>query len=166
MPAPSSASTQTGSVLVSVATLIFIVAVGACAGVGWLLWHDSGGSWATMNTWLRHGQADPLPVLTPSLPPNDILQPQLTVHPSLVSQTPEFEKKLLAPLRAYYATKTERLGNISVAPADNPTHQTRVTYELMTPDGHQVLTFFYDRAGTDHTGPYPSWEPGLLDNTK
>ena len=145
------------------AVIIFVLSTAAASGVLFVLWQDSGRSVTALqqtlqgNPGVRHSTA----------PTNarDPLQPVLILTDDLTDQREELEKQLRTPLRRYYATKTEQLGDIRVQRADDDKHTASVTLTVTDGATMNEYTFFYDRTGKDREGPYPTWEPSLLDNT-
>lgn len=149
--------------LLSVALVVFALSLVAAGGVLFLLWQDTGRSLPSVIALLQ-GQPVSVPSPAPENP-DDPLQPDFIVEPALAGDTSELEKQLRDPLRAYYATKPERLKNTVVEKADGA-HSTRVTLTLATTQGEEIVTFFYDRSGEDRDGAYPKWGPSMFDNTK
>jgi hypothetical protein len=152
---------QRGGLILSLALTVFFLALIAAGFVLWQLWRD-GGDWSDFKTLVMTGQR-PTPASTTT--PADPLLPTVQVDRSLQDQYVELETSLITPLRAYYATKPERLGTITVEPADTEQHTTRVTFELWNGSESTTHRFFYDRTGEERQGPYPAWEPTLLDVT-
>src|SRR5688572_11013941 len=109
-------SSQAGGMLLSVALVIFVLSLVAAGGVLFLLWQDTGHSLPSVLTLLQ-GQPVSVPSPTPENP-DDPLQPDFIVEAALAGDTSELEKQLRDPLRAYYATKPERLKNTVVEKAD------------------------------------------------
>ncbi len=162
---PQSTSPAHGGIILSLAVTIFIISAGLMSVVVTMLWRDTGSLPATL-AGLRSGSA-PAPLLSPSPTATSRLESPLRLHPELASEQAAFEQRLRAPLRSYYATKPERLGEITVSPTEDEEHSTSVSYSLTTPEGEtRTHTFYYDRTGKNRDGNYPTWEPGMLDNTK
>lgn len=159
-----SRSSQRGGVLLGAALILFGLSLLAAGSMLVLLWQDAGQSIPAL-TALIQGNPLPVPYATPQNP-DDPLQPDFTVSAALAPDHGELEKQLRDPLRAYYATKSERLKKTVVEAASAPPHTARVTITLATPQGEEIITFFFDRTGRDHEGLYPKWEPSMFDNTK
>lgn len=162
MPYLSPTYSQRGGIFLSLAVVIFLLSLLAAAAMLFILWQDAGRSTTALLALVRGETAAPSP--TPST--LDPLVPSLLLADELINDRADLEKQLWMPLRAYYATRAERLGNITVAPADTPKHTTRVTIQLSTPEDSTEHSFYYDRSGKNRDGSYPKWEPGMLDDTK
>lgn len=153
--------------MISILLLVFILSVLAAGSVAYLLWRDTEGAVSTIFTGGPTAQTEPAASATPPTgPPGNFLVPDFAVDPVLQDDYNELTQQLLIPLRAYYATKQERLGRITVDPAEDTDHTAQVSFELIDAQGPTTHTFFYDRGGTEKTGPYPTWEPSFLDITK
>lgn len=156
---------EQGGILLFLALILFIAST-MLAGFALVTLRQDAGSFrvALQSLWL----GDTIfPSPTPELPSESSLEAPLHIAEPLLDDREQFEKQLRAPLRAYYATKPEQLDEITVALPENDQHTAVVTYTLSTPDGAATThTFFYDKSGKKKDGPYPTWEPGLLDNTQ
>lgn len=153
---------EAGSIWISLSLLVLLAAIVAVGGVGWLLWNDADGSPEQLQQLLTSHQLPPAPVETTTPDP---LRPTVIISPALKEDTAQLETKLISPLRAYYATKSERLGTITVDQATSDEHTAQVTFELISGGNATQHTFYYDRQGPDKNGNYPTWEPSLLDKT-
>ena len=94
-----------------------------------------------------------------------ILSPDFAVSEDLAEHYSELEKKLFIPLRNFYATRDERLRQVNVVAAPDEDHSTEVSVLLMTKDGEEIKTFFFDREGEEQNGEFPEWTLSEFDNT-
>ena len=97
---------------------------------------------------------------------DELLQPQFSVGSGLQQDTAVLTEKLFEPLRQFYATSDDRLGDVVILESKDEEHSAKVEYELETAAGVATkIFFFYDREGEDRSGDWRGWEPSLLDNT-
>jgi len=155
------ANTTSGFLLLRLAVLIFVIGLLA-AGVATIRLF---GAPQVENLVGTH----PTPLTEkPADVDNSILLPGFVVDESLKDDQSELEQQLYAPLRSYYATRDERLGEVRITTSEDEEHTTEVVMTLISAEetGGTRIEFFYDRAGDDRTGGYPLWTPSHLDNTQ
>lgn len=153
---------QRGSVLLTMAVVLFLGAAAITGWVGWRMVRQTGSWGVAISAW--RGERVPVNESPVAAGP-DVLNPEFSVAPGVDVSQVELEKRLLAPMRAYYATRTERLGDITVELAEGK-HSLRVSFELESSGTTTPHVFFYDPVETDNGQEYPMWEPSLLDVTE
>jgi len=97
---------------------------------------------------------------------DDLLTSQFVVGNGLRAEQAILTKKLFEPMRQYYATNSDRLGDAAVTKSDDEEHSATVIFTLETDAGPVEQVFFYDREGEEKSGDWQTWEPGMLDNTE
>jgi len=138
---------EEGAILLPVAIVVFIISLSLAGWVTFRLWQN--------NFQLPFIQKVALATPTPTIT-NDFLSAKLILDNTLESKRQELTKKLLLPMRQYYATRPEHLGNITVEKIDDNKHSARVTFDLIKDSGSKTVSFYYDG---------DKWDPGMLDNT-
>lgn len=142
-----------GSIAMSLAVIIFLAALAAAAFVTWRL---KGTPWQMRAAVL-------LPPPSPSS--NDLLELQVSINPELEQYRPQLIAKLVTPMRQYYATKAERLGNISIEPSDVGKYAAKVSVAITADSGAQNRSFYFGSVKDNKTDFIP-WDPGFFDRTK
>lgn len=144
-----------GSIMMSLAVIIFLLSLGAAAFITWQL---QGLPWANN---LSARALAPVPVASNAIP----LTPGLTIAPELEQYRPQIMSELVDPLRQYYATKTERLGDIAVAVSNVKKYAAKIRIELQTEVGQNTATFYFG-AAKDGAAQFTPWDPSAFDQTK
>lgn len=152
-----------GGILLVLALTIFILSLIGASGVLYALWRDSDRSVGVL--WQLVAGNRPVSRPTPTVS-HDSLAAPLMLTPVLEKERAELEKQLRSPLRAYYATQAEQLLEIAAEPAEDGEHTSHVTLTVRAEGTVRQHTFFFDRTGKEHDGPYPSWEPAMLDTAE
>ncbi len=155
---------QSGGMVLTVAIIVFLLSLAAAGGALFVLWQDVDQSSMALQQLLRRR---PLPTTSPTPTATvDPLIPALILDSGMAGDRAELETQLWMPLRRYFATQPEQLGDIYVTDATADTHTARVTLHVTNNNETTEQFFFYDRSGKDKDGPYPKWVPGMLDDTK
>jgi hypothetical protein len=132
-----------GSILLSLSLVIFIGSLLAAGTVMYLVRSQRSGT----------------PAVLPSTDTvDDVLTPAVTLDPAFESERGNVQTNLIGPLREYYATREERLAEVTVAkPLDEgSSHPARVSLQILSPNGEaRMVSFGYDLS---------PWTPSMLDN--
>ena len=145
-----------GSIAIPLSLILFGIALAVAGFVAVQLLHKD----INPLTLQKRLRSTPSPTVT-----YDYLSPQLTIDPAFSAQEEELKKNLVSPLRQYYATRTERLGNISIEQIHSDKHTSRVTFDLMLGGANKTISFYYDQVEDHNKLIFPQWNPGMLDNT-
>lgn len=150
--------------MLTMAIIVFLLSLVAAGGALFVLWQDVDHSPVALQKLLLR---QPLPTTSPTPTATvDPLVPALVLGNGMASDRAELETQLWMPLRRYFATQPERLGDIEVTDATADKHTARVTLQVTKNNESTEQFFFYDRSGKDKDGPFPKWVPGMLDDTK
>jgi len=149
---------QSGFILLRLAGLLFIIGLIAAGVTTYRLW----GAPSVDELVSTH----PTPIAeTPSEIDGSFLLPEFQVSADLSADRAELETKLFIPLRNHYATRDERLGNVSIALSEDEEHTAEVTMTLVTDEDERTLKFFFDKDGEEQDQEWPDWTLSNLDNT-
>lgn len=154
---------QSGGLVLTVAIIVFLLSLVAFGGALFVLWQDVDHSPTALQQLLLRRPLPTNPTPTATVDP---LVPALVLGDGVASDRAELETQLWMPLRRYFATQPEQLGDIHVTDATTDTHTARVTLQVTKNNESTEQFFFYDRSGKDKDGPFPKWVPGMLDDTK
>lgn len=151
---PITSSPASGFLLLRLAVLLLIVAGVAAGFTSWRLWQRS--------TTITEQSTPHVPPLTND--DNSILLPNFTVDPKLAAAEAELTQRLFIPMRNFYATREERLGDVAVTTSTDEEHTTIVTVSLSENGQSRQVTFFFDRQGDDRDGDFRPWSLSDFDN--
>ncbi|MAF81015.1 hypothetical protein CL628_03300 [bacterium] len=150
--------TQSGFILLRLAGLLFIIGLIAAGVTTYRLWGAPSVDELV--------STDPTPIAeTPNEIDGSFLLPEFQISDDLSEDRAELETKLFIPLRNHYATRDERLGDVSISLTEDEEHTAKVTMTLVTSGGERTLEFFFDREGEEQDEDWPTWTLSNLDNT-